>query len=518
MKSVYYFFISLFLFINISSCRNQTYPTMSRSWDSKIDGTVSWIIPDTPNGLKPSQCWFSIGSSPDGDIYIGACDHETNSALYRINTKDDILYYIGDARSASEKVNNWLEDETAEKFHVRPLYHKGKIYLATADFSYLTDAYLYKRGFHWYSYDISGNVFSDLSINDPGGISGEHASIMAIAIDQKREYIYGLDSPKALLFRYDINKGTTENLGRANFLTENYYTPGRYIWVDSDGKVYFTLSGFDNVLYYDPDKKIFAGHADWKLRNIYYSDKNLRAGQWSFDGKRCYLTDYEANFYLFNDIDKSFSFLGKAIGTADHYKNQMVFRVRVFNVSADEKKIYFANDDADKFSLIEFDIEKKQTKRLCYMSDIDDKFKGTKYFNKAGNDSWDNLGRFYIASFGNELVNTTNVIVTRIDPVLLKVKLGLNELIEVGMSEKNDKIIITRNGGLNKDIDVILGLKELDSSLINKTIKVKIPSQIGSIELIKSKIPEIKNINSNNYKIILIPDGNNYKVEHSIKN
>jgi len=390
----------------------------------KIPGVVSWVLPDTPNGLHPTQVWFSIHGAPDNGMYIGASDHRTNSALYRLDVAAETITLVGDARSASEAANNWKPGETAEKFHMMPLHYKGRIYVATTDYSLLDSGFQQKRGFHWYAYDIAAQQFLDLSAKEPGGVAGEHAAIMATALDEKKGLLYGLETPHGKLFQYDIARGVTKDLGRPDFLTRTYYNAGRYIWTDDEGRVYFTVAGIDYVICWDPLIG-FQAKTDWTLRSEFFQDKNIRIGQWSTDNMRCYLADYEANIYLFNNRDKSFTWLGKGKGDSSHYKNGQAFRIRVFNVTADEKTIYFMNDDAAQFSLFEFDFATKQTRRLCALSEIDPRLGGTRFYNRAGNDSWDAQGRFYIASFGPELQNSTEVIVTRIDPVLLKKHLGL---------------------------------------------------------------------------------------------
>jgi hypothetical protein len=155
ISRVVFFLFIIFLIISCAKSQTSSEP---------ISLVKSWILPSTENGLEPTQCWFSIACAPDGGMYIGASDHKTNSALYRIDTKTEELICVGDAKSASEAVNNWLPTETAEKFHVRPIYYKGRIYVATTDYSYLDEGYLKKRGFHWYAYDIDSKKFIDLSV------------------------------------------------------------------------------------------------------------------------------------------------------------------------------------------------------------------------------------------------------------------------------------------------------------------------------------------------------------------
>src|ERR1017187_1243689 len=77
------------------------YGTAGSSEPSRLAAAVDfkvWTVPSTPSGMVPCQSWFSIGSSPDGDIFITGCDHKTNSALYRLSHVDLQLHYAGDAR------------------------------------------------------------------------------------------------------------------------------------------------------------------------------------------------------------------------------------------------------------------------------------------------------------------------------------------------------------------------------------------------------------------------------------
>jgi len=138
----------------------------------KLDGVWQWTLPDTPNGLRPTQSWHATGSSPDGDIYIAGMDHVTNAALYRLEWRVGKLQLVGDARSASEAAKNWMPGETAQKFHTRPLWHRGEIFVATMDRSTLDDGYLTRRGFHWYAYDPASNNFTDLSASEPAWPTG----------------------------------------------------------------------------------------------------------------------------------------------------------------------------------------------------------------------------------------------------------------------------------------------------------------------------------------------------------
>lgn len=115
----------------------------------QLDGVWFWTMPTTPNGLVPTQSWSGAAPAPEGDVYVAGMDHSTNSALYRLH--GDSLSYLGDAKSASAAAENWRAGETAQKFHVRPIWHNGRVYVATYGSSTLDATYLSLRGFHWYA-------------------------------------------------------------------------------------------------------------------------------------------------------------------------------------------------------------------------------------------------------------------------------------------------------------------------------------------------------------------------------
>ena len=55
---------------------------------------------------------------------------------------------MGDDRTASTAADNWEAGETAEKFHTRPTYYDGRMYVATLDKSSIDGAFWPTRGFH----------------------------------------------------------------------------------------------------------------------------------------------------------------------------------------------------------------------------------------------------------------------------------------------------------------------------------------------------------------------------------
>lgn len=367
----------------------------------------------------PTQSWLSIGDSPEGDIFITGSDHKTNSALYRFSASDQTLRYVGDAKSASEAVENWAPGETAEKFHVRPTYFRGKVYLATADFTESDDRYLQRRGFHWYSYDLTSQEFSDLSKDEPGGIGGEHASIVALAKDEESGYIYGIDTPCGLIFRYDVDHRKTTNLGKSPRCLKGYQMPGRYMWIGKDRRLYFTVSTVDHVLFYDP-RSGWGEKKDWKLDTINGASKVFRTGAESPDRQSVFLADVDGRIFCYRRGEDSFKQIGQLLESNPMSASGRSLKARAFNVSRDGKRIYFINDDAGPAAFWEWVIAGNTTRQLCLLSDLDPRLDSSALTTHGGNESWDRSGRVFFCAFGNDLDHPTQLFLCCLDPEKLR--------------------------------------------------------------------------------------------------
>ena len=388
----------------------------------KLDGVWQWTLPDTPNGLRPTQSWHATGSSPNGDIYVAGMDHVTNAALYRLEWRVGRLQFVGDARSASEAVQNWMPGETAQKFHTRPLWHRGKIYVATMNRSTLDDAYLTQRGFHWYAYDPAQNNFKDLSVSEPGGTAVAHGNVVTLASDPVRNVVYGAGVPTGEIYRYDVTRGRTDTLGRPASYDQLYVYTGRVMWVDSRGRLYFTASNskspsvYGHVHYYDPETG-FGERKDWPLQE----GQALEVGQCLGQGKQCIFSDDKGHVYRFDDDGPSWSYLGQ-IETGQ--PSQPTSYIWLFDVTADINKVYAATSTSpqrsDFTSLYEFDLRTGKTERLCTLAELDTALRDLNIH--TGYNAWDPEGRFYFASFNGH--PNQPVILTRVDPTRLKAALN----------------------------------------------------------------------------------------------
>ena len=390
----------------------------------KLDGIWQWILPDTPNGLRPTQSWHATASSPDGDIYIAGMDHVTNTALYRLKSREGRLQFVGDARSASEALKNWMPGETAQKFHTRPLWHRGKIFVATMDRSTMDDEYLTRRGFHWYAYDPGSNNFTDLSALEPGGSAVAHGNVVALASDPARNVVYGAGVPTGEIYRYDVARGRTDILGRPRSYDQSFVYTGRVMWVDSRGRLYFTASNskspsvHSHVYYYDPETG-FGERKDWLLQDA----QALEVGQCLAKEKQCFFSDDKGHVYRFDDDGPSWSYLGQ-IETGRPAMAQPPTYIWVFHVTADATKAYTATSTSPQpsvfTSLYEFDLRTGKTQLLCNFEEMDPDLRDLHIH--TGYDAWDPEGRFYFASFNGQ--PNQPVVLTRVDPRRLKAALN----------------------------------------------------------------------------------------------
>jgi len=124
-------------------------------------------------GFRHHSCWSGIGRSSDGNIYIAASNHyqtttgtgnNGNVALYKYDPAQQVMKLLGDLKSASESVDNWMPYESQHKVHTFLIENADrKLYFATLDYypSFVT------RGSHIYTIDLETDEISDYSKIQP---------------------------------------------------------------------------------------------------------------------------------------------------------------------------------------------------------------------------------------------------------------------------------------------------------------------------------------------------------------
>jgi hypothetical protein len=434
----------------------------------KLDGVSIWKLPSAPSGSRPDQSWLALGSDPMGNIYISGHDHQTNSMLYQLNQQDSILRWVGDARQASLDADNWQNGETAEKFHTRPIFHEGRVYVATLDKSSMDNAYRSTRGFHWYAYDLFSNDFIDLSAEEPNGVGAESLQIVTIQIDPINNLLYGMSIPENKVVRYDIEQGLTTVLGKPEAWTGYFYS-NRYMWVDSRGRLYISggtqrnqwnqqepVDVLDHIWFYDDEHGF--GETSFMLQGA----NSIEVGQWDKEHQSLYVSDDQGNIYRFEDEGPSWTYLGRPnfyAGESGRNKN----KTWVFNLSADEEKIYIGRSDNFDIAneIWEFDIASGDSYKLCSLRELDSRA-GYKDFI-TGYDSWDNQGNFYMSAFA--MFDRENVYMMGINPVRLKLAKGIiSELIEVNVQTVDGALQISRSGSTENSLEILYQTDYLNTS------------------------------------------------------
>ena len=352
-------------------------------------------------------------------------DHVTNSALYRLpaaggtgGVPSPTLTYLGDARAASEAVGNYLPGEGIEKFHTRPTWHDGRVYVANLNDSVLDAGYLSKRGFHWYAYDEAGRSFADLSATEPGGVGAPHGGIVSTVIDPSRGVIYGAELPTGNLYAYDIARRTTTLLGRPPY-GRPYVYANRAMWLDGKGRVYLTAGNegvaygapydpaiFNHVHYWDPATRRFGQRPGWKLRSQHAID----AAQCFPAAQVCFLADTLGNVFRFLDPDPATGKLSWTRVAAIGQTTTATFGDSwVFHVSADRSRAYLMTRRGHFFVL---DLVSGQIVHHLDFYRLEPAFSG---WYAYGHNAWDARGRFYFAAFKGLRVST-GVRLVAIDP------------------------------------------------------------------------------------------------------
>ena len=476
-----------------------------------LDGASIWQLPNSPDGDRPDQCWLAVGSDADGEIYISGHDHSQNSMMYRLFQEDQTLRYIGDARTASQAVNNWQNGETAEKFHTRPIHHNGQVYVATLDSSNMNNSYLNTRGFHWYGYDIESEAFSDLSVNEPNGVGGDHLQIVTIQKDPINNLLYGMTIPENKLVQYDIETGQTTVLGKPS-AWQGYFYSNRYMWVDSRGRVYISGGSsrnqwnqgessnvFDHIWFYDPD----TGFGE--LQNFALQGPNaMEVGQWERTNERLYVSDDQGHIYRFTDANSSWEFLGRP-GFSSSLKTW------VFQLSADEEKIYIGLSDGNQPNAIyEYDIATGTSFELLKISDLDNQAAIENFI--TGYDSWDCQGSFYISNFS--MYDGDNTFMLGINPVRIKAAKGiLPELVQVTAQVSDNGITVNRSGQTTASLEVLYAIKGYDgnNNVVAETLgTITLSAGQANIVINPESLTQPQDDLIIKRDFTIIPDGNDY--------
>jgi sugar lactone lactonase YvrE len=369
---------------------------------SRLDGFEEMLLPATPSGFMPDQSYYAIGSDDQGDMYVAASDHLTNSVLYRCSPSAGQCRFVGDARSASEAVGYWNAGETAEKFHTRPTWFQGRMYVATMDYSLIDKAYLTKGSrLHIYAYDPATGSFEDKTATDPNRAALGAVNIVALAADVRRGRLWGVSVQEGRILEYDPQSNRTVLHGRPGDI-EGLVDPGRFLLQDQSGALYTSFAAGERPLTrFDPESDQF-------LPTDFLVKGQLKCGVKAPDGGVVYLLDIGNRLYSYVIATGTFTPLGPLTPDQVAFKN--------LNLSEDGRFLYSV-ESSERMGLYEFEIATGQSRRLVWLAD----YASLSGSYATGYESRDQLGYLYL---------TVNAVgarcgLLRIHPARIQQALGL---------------------------------------------------------------------------------------------
>ena len=254
---------------------------------------------DTYNGLS---------AAGDGKIYYILCSElmDVGGQMYCFDPNTAHIAHLGDlSEMCGEKDRKTVAQG---KSHVNFFESNDKLYFSTHLGYYSivddmevpgipTDGYGRYRGGHLLMYDMKSKKAESL------GIPHEGEGILTMAMDTKRDMIYGLTWPGAFLFRYDVKKQEMSDLGSFTGKAESgkgndYRVICRSIGIDPrDGSAYLTNAEGDIM-------RLGSGQNRWEIveganmRMDYFGKYSVyTAGSMAYNWRQVFWHHAEEVFY-----------------------------------------------------------------------------------------------------------------------------------------------------------------------------------------------------------------------------
>lgn len=202
------------------------------------------IAHDTYNGI-------SVAS--DGRIFyvLSSQSVDTGGQMYSFDPRTGRIRHCGDLTEVCGEKG--LRAIVQGKSHVKFVESDGKLFFATHVGYYSMidgmekmgippEGYKAYPGGHLLSYDLKSRKYTDLAI------APHQEGILAMNMDTKRGFIYGITWPTGYFFRFDLNKKAIKEIGPVSGEGENgpgnkFRTLCRSIAIDpGDGSVFVTTS------------------------------------------------------------------------------------------------------------------------------------------------------------------------------------------------------------------------------------------------------------------------------------
>ncbi|MDD2797354.1 MAG: T9SS type A sorting domain-containing protein [Bacteroidales bacterium] len=213
-------------------------------------------------GFRHNSCWSAIGASSKGNIYIAVSNHyqpasesdvHGNVAIYKYNPALDKISLLGDLKSTSMAVDNWMQFESQHKVHTFMMENSdGKMYFASDD--YYPSHFL--RGAHLYTIDVETDELTDYSktqsyvlkkdfsvvenqnfASDTSGVFCQYYGIKGLALNPASpDYLYAMtySNPSGVqasgnVIKYKIDKASASVLTSTDLQNKVSVYPNPFI-------------------------------------------------------------------------------------------------------------------------------------------------------------------------------------------------------------------------------------------------------------------------------------------------
>jgi len=355
--------LTFFLFVvtNLFSAdiRNSDYHEIP--YQSFTESKITYI-PMQGMMRNPNSAWGSITTTREGFVYVMVCDHVSDVEIFEYQPKTGKLFTLGTI-SKHLKFHSWADRQPKVHSQLCQNTKDGLIYFGTdagdmseeAAYDQVEEGY--RGGFLCTLNPITKEVKSL-------GMPLRYGGIKTLTVDSENDAVYILSANGTRFLKYDIKKGTFEDLGRVN----GYRIP-RTLFEDSWKNIYISTESAELVRY-NPTKAAF----EFLPLTLPFNSQGV--SQVAYGPNKSYM--YFINAFQKGDVCKytpekdgpgkldslGFLFTDKRNARNMNFANNKIYAVCTDRERTDET----LNDSNSTANLVVFDPEKKVIERKILLN------------------------------------------------------------------------------------------------------------------------------------------------------
>lgn len=277
--------------------------------------TATWLDFSTvlPSGTSQDEIWGGMGLDRDGRVYVAFtsryADPPGDVVICRYTPSTGGRTCLGTLRQIINNQGNLQANERIAKVHTEILEYNGKLYMATSDYHGGEDPSTV-RGSHVLSYDPATNVWTDLSKNEPGGITAPNEGMQGLDVLRQQNKLAGMTYPSGKIVIFDLatNRSTVYNA------PVTFNNVSRKVLATNLGKVYFSyLPNGPPWTFRLWELTVATGLMQQSAAGNVLHDGLLTKAQSLRDGSLAYLKDELGYLYRWNVSNEALTDLGTVL-------------------------------------------------------------------------------------------------------------------------------------------------------------------------------------------------------------